>query len=148
MDLPTWRSTFPEFGDVSAYPSAQVSFYLGIATIRLNAALWGELFDYGMGLYTAHCMALARRRGVSAARGLIPGVATGLVTAKSVADVSQSFDVEVGTIEGAGNYNLTDYGTEFYELMQIVGMGAIQLGGCAALPGPLIGGYLGLVGYL
>lgn len=146
MDLATWRSTFPEFGDITAYPDAQVNFYLALACARMNPCVWGAQFDYGQALYTAHCMALARRRGISSQRGLVPGVATGLITAKSVADVSQSFDVEVGTLEGAGNYNLTDYGTMFYELMMLAGMGAIQLGGCA-VPGAIVAGYIGVLGY-
>lgn len=128
MDLPTFRVDFPEFADTSAYTDAQVSFYLGLAALRLAPGIWEEMYDYGVALYTAHCLALARLRQQTAARGLAPGMASGAVASKAVKDVSVSYDRDVTSIEGAGNYNLTDYGTMFYELVMIKGTGAIQLG--------------------
>jgi len=43
------------------------------------------------------------------------------------AEISVSYDVGAVTIEGAGQWNLTTYGTQFLELANLVGMGPIQV---------------------
>lgn len=148
MDLPTFRASFPEFGP-DAYPDAQANFYFSLAGVRLDPLVWGALLDYGSALYVAHCLALAKQRGLSAAAGQPPGFGVGVLTSKAVKDVSAGYDATVATIEGAGNYNLTTYGTQFYELMMIVGAGAIQLG-ATFLPGDpaFWAGYGGGAGWL
>jgi hypothetical protein len=145
VDLPTFRTSFPEFSDTTAYPDGTVNFWLSVAVARMNASVWGNLYDIGQALYVAHNLDLARLATLAAARGLPPNLASGPLSAKSVKDVAMSFDASVAAIEGAGNYNLTYYGTRFYELMEIVGQGCIQLGGYFGAPGTVLDPY-GLIG--
>jgi hypothetical protein len=60
--------------------------------------------------------------------GAYPGKGVGgIVTNKSVDGVSVSYDTNSITLDGAGNYNSTKYGREFWQLAMIVGMGGQQL---------------------
>ncbi|WP_158810460.1 DUF4054 domain-containing protein [Beijerinckia sp. L45] len=124
-----FRGDFPEFGSATAYPDTQVQMYLNLAEMRLNQTRWDELWTYGVELYTAHSLALAKMRAATAATGAAPGATTGIVTSKSVGGVSKSSDIGVATVEGAGTYNLTSYGSEFWQLVLQIGIGGVQVGG-------------------
>ena len=147
MDQATFLATFPEFDDVSQYPAAMVAFYLNLAVLRLNPLVWEESYDYGTALYTAHCLAIARRRAIAAKRGLMPGQASGPIAGKTVKDVSITYQGLISSLEGAGNYNLTDYGTQFWELVMIKGQGCIQLGGSDCISGMITDPYFGISGF-
>lgn len=149
MDLATFRTDFPEFSSATVYTDGQVNFYLGLAAVRMNPLVWDALYDYGVALYVAHCLALAGQRARSGAvTGGTPGINSGPLASKSVKDVSMSYNATIGTIEGAGNYNLTTYGTMFYELMQLVGQGCIQLGAAVGMPGVLVDPFAGMGGFI
>lgn len=129
MDVALFRSQFPEFAEETAFPDAQVSFWLTIATTRLNATRWGALLDAGLALYMAHNLSLARQNAKAAAFGGVIGQNTGPMASKTVDKVSATYDTKASTNEGDGHYNLTDYGTRFMELVRLAGMGGLQLGG-------------------
>ena len=63
----------------------------------------------------------------AASAGGIPGSSSGVQSSKSVDGVSVSYDTTVATVEGAGNLNLTTYGTRFAELRDMFGAGGLQL---------------------
>ena len=130
MDAPTFRQDFPEFKDTIKYTDSQINFWLGIAVARLSACAWGTLYNQGLELLTAHYLSIAAQRAKVASVGGQPGAGVGgPVSAKSVDKVSLSYDVAVATIEGAGQYNLTTYGTQFYDLALMVGAGGLQVNG-------------------
>lgn len=132
-----FRENFPEFANDTSYPDAQVQFWLDVAYKRLPACKWDDLLDLGAQLYTAHNLTLERQAGKAAASGGVPGINSGPINSKSVDKASAGYDSAVASIEGAGNYNITTYGTRFYELMLIVGAGAIQVGTGYGQGGPI-----------
>ncbi len=125
LDVDAFRAIFPEFSDTATFPDAQVVFWLVSALNRLPELVWGGLWGQGVALLTAHHLALAARRSRAMAGGNGGGV--GLVSSKSVGGVSIAFDNSAGTLEGAGAYNLTPYGVEFWQLAGLVGVGGTQL---------------------
>ena len=126
VTIAQFRTDFAEFGDSAAYPDARVQIYLALAQSRLDPVRWSDLWTYGVELYTAHSLALAKMRATTVP-GSAPGVTTGVKTSSSVGGVSKSVDISSVTIEGAGTYNLTSYGSEYYQLMRQIGIGGLQL---------------------
>lgn len=126
MNVADFRANFPEFAEEAAYTDAQIAFWATFAELRLNPGAWSDLWPMGVMLYTAHCVVLAKANSKVAAFAGTPGQNTGPLRDKAVKDVSLSYDTAAASIEGAGNYNLTTYGTRYYELMRLVGMGPIQ----------------------
>lgn len=127
VTVATFREQFPEFGDATAYPDAQVQFQISYASKQLNPERWGDLLDEGTSLIAAHNLALSRISARSGVGGGIPGAASGLATSKSVGGASVSYDVSVGSVEGFGPYNLTLYGRQYAYLMSTLGAGGFQL---------------------
>lgn len=123
-DLATFREHFPEF---SATPDGRVSFWLGIAPKLLNAERWDELLDHGIELFVAHHLAIDNANQRAAQNGGGVGQNSGPVASKTVDKVSVSYDTGAATLEGAGHWNLTTYGTQFYALFRMMGAGGIQL---------------------
>lgn len=142
-----FRGDFPEFADTAAYPNSQVQMYLNLAELRLDQARWDALWQYGVELYTAHSLALAKQRAAAIAAGGVPGGTAGVVTSESVGGVSYSSDVSIVTTPGAGTYNLTSYGSEYWQLVLQIGIGGIQLGADygGAGPGDSALGSLGVI---
>ena len=93
----------------------------------LNADRWGDTLDYGLGLFVAHHLAIASRDEKAAAAGATPGATPGVVTSKSVDKVSVSYDGGLGTYEGAGFWNQTNYGVRFFQLARMIGAGGYQI---------------------
>lgn len=138
MDIATFRSVYPEFANSTTYPDAQVQYYLTQGAVMLNSRIWLALQDQGLGLYTAHYLALAQQRARAAAAGGVPGGVQGPTSSKSVADVAVSYDTAAVTLENGGQWNLTTYGVEFLQLARMVGaQGMIQTGG--GFPGVNLG---------
>lgn len=126
MDPATFRGNFPEFASTTTYPDAQVQFWITVATNRLDPGAWGALLDLGTQLLVAHNLVSGARAAKTTAFGGIPGATVGVQTAKAVDKVSASYDAASTTIEGAGNWNATDYGVRFYQLAEQMG-GGLQL---------------------
>ena len=123
-----FRGDFPEFGDPTGFPDAQVQMYLNLAETRLDQTRWDALWTYGVELYVAHNLSLSKMRAATAAAGGAPGATTGIVTSRSVGGVSKGVDIGSVTVEGAGTYNLTSYGSEFWQMVLQIGIGGVQLG--------------------
>jgi hypothetical protein len=132
MDVATFRSILPEFGDTGKYPDARIQFYLDLAYDSLPPAVWGDRLDAATLYYAAHYLTLAVP-GMAAPGGqggytyASPGLATGPVASKGVGGVSVSFDTSTGQSDGAGAYNLTRYGQIFWSLLAPAATGARQL---------------------
>ena len=139
----SFRLAFPELSDTDTYPDAAVQYRLGIAALQMNAVRWGSLLDHGMHLYVAHHLSLMAKRVRESNMGKQPGGATGIVQSKSVAKVSVSYDTTSASEDGAGFWNLTVYGQEWFRTSRMVGAGPLQVAGSedavrsAAWAGPL-----------
>ncbi len=126
MDAATFRTNFPEFASTALYPDTQVTLWLGFAAQRVDQNAWGALSDLGLQLFTAHNLVLFARRQKAASVGGQPGATAGVITAKSVDKVSTSYDAASTTMEGAGNWNATDYGVQFWQMAEMMGAGGYQ----------------------
>lgn len=127
MDIEAFRQAFPEFVDEQKYSDAMITFWSGIGQTLLNEARWGDILTQGLYLYVAHNICIAYNDVVNSENGRTPGQFSGVIAGKGVGDVSVSYDTHSITLEGAGNFNLTRYGREFWQLVNIVGMGGYQV---------------------
>ena len=133
MNEAQFLAIFGEFSNVSVYPTAMISFWLGVAANFINPTRWGNLAQQGQALLTAHYLVLAQRIATEqAAQNATNGASTmgltqGVITAKSVDGVSVNMDVGAVTMEGAGAYNRTSYGIQYYQLAQMFGAGGLQI---------------------
>lgn len=127
MATPTeneFRVAFPEFGDKQVYPSGSVQFWLADAIANVNADAWGASTAKGVYLYLAHQLLMKGRR---AAKGQAPSQVSGPIASKAVGSVSVSYDTASTAETGAGWWNSTQYGKEFFRLSRIYGSGPIQI---------------------
>ena len=122
----SFRAIMPEFASTDAYPDSLVTTWLSVAEIRIDPYQWGTLTDTGVALCAAHMLVLAKRAGLSAAAGGIPGGVSGPTSSKTVDKVSVSYDTGATTIEGDGHWNATTYGLQFFELARMFGSGGYQ----------------------
>lgn len=119
-----FRTAFAAFADTATYPDATVEAWLALGQGMVNDA-WGQFCQLGIMLWAAHELAKMQEAAQQAAGGNPSGVG-GIVQSKSVGPVSVSYDTQLGQEEGAGQYNLTIYGRQYWQLAQIFGMGPIQ----------------------
>jgi hypothetical protein len=135
-----FRALFPAFRDPAAFVDGEVEAWLDIADKALDPMIWANYRDLAMALFTAHNIVLSRRDEKAADSGGVPGSpVSGVVASKSVGAVSISYDTQAGLEQNAGAWNLTNYGTRFYRLMRLAGMGGTQLGGPDVQLGPTFG---------
>lgn len=139
MALPTLQdflNDFPEFSDSALYPPSVVQHWLDVASIMLTGR-WDDssapasnpkktMLYIGAELFVAHFMTIAARNLKSAALGGGVGQAIGALSAKSVDQVSLSYDVQAIVTPGAGHWNLTTYGMQFRPMAMAVGSGGMQ----------------------
>lgn len=123
LTVEEFRATFSAFADASLYPDVAISYWIGQAPNALDVTRWGQFYDQGLRLYVAHMLAVNRMAG--SMTGAPVGAA--IPQSKSVGGVSISYDVEFGSEEGAGAWNLTIWGSQFYRLQLAAGAGTIQL---------------------
>lgn len=122
-----FRQDFPEFADASIYTDSQVMLWLGVSLLLVNECRWGDLYNLGIELVTAHHLAIAMRDQTAAAVGGVPGTMTGPLASKSVDKVSASYDTSAATLDNAGFWALTSYGMRFLTLARMMGAGGLQL---------------------
>lgn len=118
-----FRDAFPAFSSATAYPSASVTYWLGIANAMVNAERFGDLADHGRYLFAAHNLTL-----LGPANAPNSGATKGVASSKTIGKASITYDVSVGLIEGAGHWNLTTYGVQFWQLARMAGAGGLQVG--------------------
>ena len=104
MDPAEFRLAFPEFVDEQTYPNSLVAFWYGVGESLLNEERWGDLLEYGLYLFTAHQVSLARTDIRTAELGRVPGQTPGVISNKSVGDVSVGYDTQGVSLENAGNF--------------------------------------------
>ena len=112
---------FPEFSNATIYPPARVNFWLGYAVNFVNPARWGNVTNQGIALYTGHLLVLDARNQVQ------QGNVTGVDSGQSADGISYTVDSASVIIAGAGLYNSTTYGIQYYQLAQMMGAGGVQV---------------------
>ena len=129
LNIPAFRTAFPEFSDTVKYPTEMITFWAVLAEQQVPCRIWKALWTQGVSLYVAHEITLASQNVKSAANGGVPGTSGGIATEKTVGSVSVGYDAQTTTEKDAGWWNLTTYGKQFIRLARIFGAGAIQLTG-------------------
>ena len=127
MDASQFRTDFPEFGDASIYPDAQVNIWLNAAKSFVDPCRWGDMANLGIELFTAHNLVLWLQNFKALANGRAGSGATGNISQKRVADGSISYDNTSGAEADGGQFNLTTYGKQFVNYRDMFGAGAVQL---------------------
>ncbi len=127
MNNSTFRADFPEFTSVIKFPEATVTFYAAIGEKLINECRWGEMKPFGVELFVAHNITLAKMNTNASDVDGLPGQSLGPATSKAIGEVSVSYDSTSSLEEKAGHWNLTTYGKQFIRLAKMFGMGAIQL---------------------
>jgi hypothetical protein len=132
MDATLFRSiTAPAFIDPNKYPDSVIDFWIAQAAGRMRPEVWGERLDEGTMYFVAHHIAMTARNGRSGA-----GSTSGLVASKSVGGASISYDNSAVVSVDAGTFNLTGWGQQYWQLVQLVGMGVVQVS-----PNPIRGAF-------
>lgn len=136
VDAAQFRVDLPEFASTTVYPDSGVTFWLAIAYKLLRPEAWVDVLDFGAELFVAHNLAIEGLNQKAAAGGGAPGANVGAASQKTIDKVSVSYDTTAGLEPGAGHWNLTNYGTRFYRLMMLAGMGGRQITGFGGYPCP------------
>jgi hypothetical protein len=141
--VPAFRIQFPEFSSTESYPDPMVTSWLTVASRFVNQERWGDSTDFGIYLHAAHNLTIAAKNQQAVEFGGAPGQSAGAMTSKSAAGVSAGYDFASVKEEGAGWWNETSYGRQFYRLSQMMGAGPLQIGtdggyapNTGAWPGP------------
>ena len=132
MDAAAFRTKFPEFPGYQTFTDGQITMWLDIGTKMLRAEAWGDLYDHGLSLFTAHHLTLSAQNAAASKVGGVPGATTGAVSGKAVDKVSVTYDTSAGIVLNAGHWNLSTYGIQFIQLARMMGAGGVQVSGVYA----------------
>ena len=127
FDIKAFRVAFSEFNDTAKYPDELIEFWSGLGELLVRPSIWKKAWQQGMSLYVAHHIVLARRHQKEAKFGKAPAMSDGVLSNKTVGGVTIGYDSNASNEEKAGQWNLTTYGKQFYQLVRIFGAGCIQL---------------------
>ncbi len=120
---------YPQFRDNNALPPEMIEMYIDFADSAVNIKKWGKQWKLGMSLFVAHfCtvyMMSFSPEGSSAAAVIAAGQTKGLVSSKSVGDVSVSYDFSYAIQDVAtwGQFNLTSFGNQFVSIAKMMSKG-------------------------
>lgn len=138
IPVATFRAYMTAFADAAIYPDDLCGFYLSMAHQYVRPERWaGDSFAWGQMLWAAHFITLDAWDSKAAAAGKPAGSVSGLATSKSVGAVSVGYDMTTASEEGAGHWNQTSYGRRFWAMMNLAGMGGIQLTGLSGSLAPI-----------
>jgi hypothetical protein len=131
LDPQDFREAFPQF-DHARFADARVIFWLTLAGKQLAAERWRELRFEACCLFAAHYLTLeaeaAKDEDGSGAFTVAAGPVVSDAESKSVGGVSISRSKGRAGAAGAeapaaGQWSLTIYGRQLWQLMQIIGAG-------------------------
>ena len=131
VTVSSFQADFPAF---SSAPTASIQFWINVAGQLLDPSVWDTLLDPATELFVAHNVTL--EPGWPGAVASSTNV--GPLASKTVAQASASYDIAAGTIDGAGSWNLTTFGTRFYALREQMGAGGFEMLAIGSPP-PLCG---------
>lgn len=123
----SFRSDFPEFGNVTVYPDSQVNLYITLAVVQVTQPKWGAYTDYGTELFVAHYLSIENQEAKSVARGGTPGMRPGAIASEGVGPASVSYDNASATLKDGGDFNKTTYGIRFLKMRREIGVGGVQV---------------------
>ena len=104
MDIPKFRTEFPEFSDTTVYPNPMIEFWAALAEAQVLACVWNTMRDTGVKLYVAHEITLAAQNKKQPELAECRVQAAGLQTRKQSAQ-SQSATIPRALQKNAGQTN-------------------------------------------
>jgi hypothetical protein len=113
------------------YTDAMLQMWVSLCPIQY--CVWGGQYQFGQALWVAHELTKLGPNGL--ASGNAGTGVSGLVSSKGVGPVNVSYDNELGSEDGAGQYNLTIYGRQFWSLARLLPVGPMQIGAASIPPG-------------
>lgn len=122
MDIVSYQQFIGFFPSFKKEPQELVEVYLNQALNYVSKGRFCNQWVFAVCLVAAHLITIFQRAGEGGSGGGI-----GVVTSKSVGSVSVGVEL-AGVTDGAGDWNLTIYGQEFWKLCQIFGIGGTQYG--------------------
>lgn len=122
----TLRALYPEFSNTTKFPDATINAWIPYAQQLVGEDRWGDAYDLGVTLIVCHMIALSAINVAAAAAGGVPGQSVGVVNNRSVDKVSVGYDVNLSKEEGAGFWNRTTYGQQYWHMVRIFGAGPVQ----------------------
>jgi hypothetical protein len=117
---------YPEFVSES---DTRIQLYLDEAVNMMDMCRWGVWYEKGLGLYTAHQLAIANYNA-SVASGSAGGAAVSGAndwTSKSVGDVSVSRDASIAAKQVSDPWLRTTYGQQWVYYRNLAGIGAVAV---------------------
>lgn len=136
-----FRTDLPEFSDKNAYQDSTLTYWIAVASFLLNPQRFEDpnILYLAAEMFVAHNMVIEAQAQSTAEVGGWPGISKGAISAESPGAVSVSYDTVSTLEEGAGNFNLTVYGTRFWNLCQMAGAGPVQIGPSGGCAGTVLG---------
>lgn len=123
IDSITFIQNFPEFSDLDVFPQGKIDFWLGVAKTVINQSRWGRLYDQGVQLLTAHYLSVDANGTLNKT---IPGLTDGIDTGQTVDVESYTLEVNAMLLEGAGLFNKTSYGIQYWQFAKMRGIGPLS----------------------
>lgn len=124
-------SIYPQFQGLEELPDRIVKMYIDFANEVVNVERWGKQWVLGMCLFVAHFCTVYLMAyldsNAEAAAVISSGQSKGLVSSKSVGDVSVSYDFSLAmqNVEGWGQFNLTTFGNQFVSISKLMSKGGM-----------------------
>lgn len=120
---------YPQFQGLDELPDQIVWMYICFANEVINIERWGAQWKLGMCLFVAHFCSvylMSYTDTNSAAAAVIAAAQSkGLISSKSVGDVSVSYDFSLAMqdVDRWGQFNLTIFGNQFVHLAKMMSKG-------------------------
>lgn len=114
---------YPIFADT--VPMPVLNTFVALANSNLQESRWHGNWRYAMGLFIAHFLTLYIETCGTVANPALTtqkALSSGIVTNKSVGDVSVSYDMSnvLGDITGWGAYKTTKYGLQLLTMARLI----------------------------
>lgn len=124
---------YPQFENLELLGPEIVEMYIGLANAYLNIDRYKSVWKIAMCLFIAHFCTLFLQSttpvGSSAKEVIAAGQSKGLISSKSVGDVSVSYDYSMIAqgLENWAGWTLTAYGVQLASLAKIAGKGGMYV---------------------
>lgn len=130
-------SVYPHFANIlsdeTTFPPAFIEMYIQFANDCVSYKRWGNQWKLGMCLFLAHFFTIYLQslfpENATAQEIMSYGQSKGLISSKSVGDVSVSYDfgAAVQGVESWGQFNTTAYGLQFANLAKLLGKAGMYI---------------------
>ena len=131
--LEDFYAIYPQFQGLDELPDMIVQMYIDFANEVVNIARWGKQWRLGMCLFVAHFCSVYLMSFVEnnseAAAVIAAGQSKGLISSKSVGDVSVSYDFSLAmqNVDTWGQFNLTLFGNQFVSIAKLNSKGGMWI---------------------